>query len=109
MQAQTLDALGDCEFAGQATHAPAADAPVAAENVPTPQSRHVMATEDPVTAEYLPTPQSRHVAAPVTILYFPATQPTHVPPLGPVNPRLQRQEPTAVCDASVCPEFDGQV
>lgn len=54
------------------------------------------------------TSQSRHVAAPVTILYFPATQPTHVPPLGPVYPRLQRHEPIAVSPEDVCPEFDGQ-
>jgi hypothetical protein len=58
--------------------------------------------------EYVLTLQSVHAAAPVTILYFPAAHAVHVPPLGPVNPRLQRQEPTAVCDASACPEFAPQ-
>ena len=78
----------DCELAGQLRQVPIAVAPVA--------------------AEYVPAPQSVHAAAPVTILYFPATHCTHVPPLGPVNPRLQRQEPTTVCDVSACPEFAGQ-
>jgi hypothetical protein len=104
MQAQTLDALGDCEFAGQATHAPAADAPVAAENVPAPQSRHVMATEAPVAAEYLPAPQSRHAAAPVTVLYFPAPHSVHVPPSVPEYPGLQTQIVDAIGDC----EFDIQ-
>ena len=32
------EAVVGCEFAGQATHAPAADAPVAAEYLPAPQA-----------------------------------------------------------------------
>ncbi len=44
-----------------------------------------------VAVEYLPVPQSVHTAEPVLILYFPASQAEHVPPLGPVNPRLQTQ------------------
>ena len=71
------------------------------------QVRQVLAAVAPTVAEYVLAPQSVHAAVPVTILYFPAAHAVHVPPLGPVNPRLQRQEPTAVCDASACPEFDG--
>jgi len=44
--------------------------------------------------EYLPVPQKVHAADPVAVLYVPARHPLHVPPLGPVNPRLQVQ---AVC------------
>jgi hypothetical protein len=62
----------------------------------------------PVAVEYVLTPQSVHVAAPATILYFPAAHASHVPPLGPVYPRLQRHEPIAVSPEDVCPEFDGQ-
>jgi hypothetical protein len=102
MQAQILEATGDCEFAGQATHWAAADAPVAAEYVPATQSRHVAATVAPTVVEYLPAPQSVQRAAPVPVLYFPAPQAVHVPPLGPVNPTLQTQlasagEPTGAC------------
>jgi len=91
MQTQTLDALVDCEFAGQATHAPAADAPVAAENVPAPQSRHVAVVVAPVAAEYLPAPQSRHAAEPVLILYLPAPHAVHAPPSGPEKPAIHAQ------------------
>jgi hypothetical protein len=56
----------------------------------------------------VPAPQSVHAAAPVTILYFPATQVVHGPPLGPVDPRLQRQEPIAVCAVADVTEFAGQ-
>jgi hypothetical protein len=106
MQTQILDALGDCEFAGQAAHAPAADAPVAAEYVPAPQSRHVAVVVAPVTSEYLPAPQSRHAAEPVLILYLPAPHAVHAPPLGPVNPRLQTQLATAVDPTGAC-VFEG--
>ena len=108
MQAQTLDALGDCEFSGQATHAPAADAPVAAENVPAPQSRHVSATEAPVAAEYLPAPQSRHAAEPVPILYFPAPHAVHAPPSGPEKPATHTQSVAASLPVVDC-ELAGQL
>lgn len=54
----------------------------------------VVHTPDPVApgvVEYVPAPQSVHVAAPVDVLYFPATQFTHGPPFGPEAPALQVQ------------------
>ena len=81
MQAQTLDALGDCEFSGQATHAPAADAPMAAENVPAPQ----------------------HVPVPVTVLYFPPAHAMHVPPFSPSYPALHAHWVETVL---ACAEFE---
>ena len=102
MQTQTLDALVDCEFAGQATHAPAADAPVAAENVPAPQSRHVAVVVAPVAAEYLPAPQSRHAAEPVPILYFPAPHAVHAPPSGPEKPATHTQSVGASLPVAAC-------
>jgi len=41
--------------------------------------------------ENFPVAQEVHAAAPVAILYFPATHPVHAPPLGPVYPELQVQ------------------
>jgi hypothetical protein len=55
-----------------------------------------------------PAAQPLHSAEPMVDLNVPTPQAVHVPPLGPVNPRLQRQEPTAVCDVSACPEFAPQ-
>ena len=54
------------------------------------------------------TSQFVHVAAPVPILYFPATHKKHGPPLDPVAPILQAQELIEVCDVDACPEFNGQ-
>ena len=108
MQTQTLDALVDCEFAGQATHAPAADAPVAAENVPAPQLRHVSATEAPVAAEYLPAPQSMHAAEPAVVLYFPAAHAPHAPPSGPEKPATHTQSVAASLPVVDC-ELAGQL
>ena len=68
----------DCELAGQLRQVPIAVAPVA--------------------AEYWPAPQSVHAAEPVDVLYFPATQPKHVPPSGPVEPAAhagETQSPSA--------------
>lgn len=45
----------------------------------------------PAPRRYLPAPQSVHVAAPVDVLYFPATHWVHVPPSGPDAPALQVQ------------------
>lgn len=60
------------------------------------QPVHVEAAVAPKAAEYVFRLQSVHDAAPVTALYFPATQVVQVPPLGPVYPRLQRQSEIAV-------------
>ncbi len=76
-----------CAFAGQLWQALAAVAPVAAENVPAPQSVHA--------------------AEPAAALYFPAVHAAHSPPLGPVNPRLQTQLLSAV-DPAVDVVFAGQ-
>jgi hypothetical protein len=48
-----------------------------------------------------------HPPLPVTILYFPAAQAEHVPPFGPVNPRLQTQLLNAVEPLTDC-ELLGQ-
>jgi hypothetical protein len=79
-----------------------AEAP-AAEYVPAGQKRQMTSEFAPIVAEYLPALQSVHPALPVTILYFPAAQAEHVPPLGPVKPRLQTQlldavEPLTDCE-----------
>ncbi len=74
------EAVAGCEFAGQATQAPAAVAPDAAEYVPATQLRQVADTDAPVAVEYLPASQSTHVAfavAPVAVEYFPALQSVH--------------------------------
>ena len=94
--------------ASQPMQALAVVAPTVGEYVPAPQLMQVLAVVAPTVGEYVPAPQSVHAAAPVTILYFPATHAVHVPPFGPEYPRLQRQEPTAVCDVSALPEFAGQ-
>ena len=129
-QAMTAVAPSVPEYlpAAQSMHVPAADAPVAAEYLPAPQFVQVLAKTAPVAAEYLPAPhcsqalsatapvpmryvpapQSMHPPAPTTALYFPATHATHVPPSGPVNPRLQTQAVVAVCAVPVCPEFVAQ-
>jgi hypothetical protein len=39
-----------------------------------------------------------HAALPLLVLYFPATQPEHTPPSGPVNPALQVQAAMAVLE-----------
>ena len=45
----------------------------------------------PTAVEYVPVPQSVHTAAPVDVLYFPATHAVQVPPSDPVEPALQVQ------------------
>jgi hypothetical protein len=47
---------------------------------------------------YLLAPQSVQSALPVASLYLPATQAVHVPPFGPVNPRLHTH-----CDSTLLP------
>jgi hypothetical protein len=77
-----------CEFAGQATHALAAVAPVA--------------------VEYLPASQSRHAAEPVSILYFPAPHAVHAPPSGPEKPATHTQSVAASLPVVDC-ELAGQL
>ena len=60
------------------------------------QAVHVASAVAPVVVKYVPAPQSVHATVPVTVLYFPAAHSSHVPPLGPVNPRLQTQLVNAV-------------
>jgi hypothetical protein len=55
----------------------------------------------------VPALQSVHSSLPVTFLYFPAVQAEHVPPFGPVNPRLQTQLLNAVEPLTDC-ELLGQ-
>jgi hypothetical protein len=62
------------------------------------QAVHVEAAVAPTAAEYVFRLQSVHESAPVTALYFPATQAVQVPRLGPVYPTLQRQVIAAVPD-----------
>ena len=83
-----------------------AEAP-AAEYVPAGQKRQMTSEFAPIVGEYLPALQSVHPALPVTILYFPAAQAEHVPPFGPVKPRLQTQLLNAVEPLTDC-ELLGQ-
>jgi len=78
--------IGDCEFA--------------------PHGEQVFDVASTIVEYWLAT-QSVQVAAPLSILYFPATQPLHVCPLGPVNPALHEQSFTASL-ATGASEFDGQ-
>jgi hypothetical protein len=90
LQTQLVDVVDpavDCEFDRQATQ--------------------VLATVAPVVVEYVPAPQSVHATEPVVVLYFPAAHAKHVPPSGPVNPRLQTQL-VAVVDPAVDCVYDGQ-
>jgi hypothetical protein len=71
------------------------------------QTLHVELAEAPTAVEYVPVPQSVHRDDPLNALYFPATQPVHVPPSGPVHPVLQVQLVKAALPAGEL-EFDGQ-
>ncbi len=72
------------------------------------QAVHVDSANAPLAVEYLPAPQSVHVAGPVPILYLPATHAVQVPPFGPENPTLQMQPAKAEVPAGEF-EFSGQV
>ena len=52
-------------------------------------ARQVAASVAFVVVEYVRAAQFVHAAVPLVVLYFPATQPTHGPPFGPVKPALQ--------------------
>ena len=95
--------------APHAMHAVSAAAPAVVRYLPAPQLVHVLTKVAPVAVEYLPAAQSVHAAKPIASLYFPATQPAHVPPFGPEYPRLQRQAETAVCPEADVTEYAGQV
>ena len=69
----------------------AAEAPTAEEYLPAPQSTQSLCVVAPVVMRYFPALQSAHPVAPVKSLYFPASHAVHVPPFGPVYPRLHRQ------------------
>ena len=83
-------------------------APTVGEYVPAPQLVHTLDVVAPTVGEYPPAKQFVHAALPEFVLYLPAKHAVHVPPLGPVYPRLQRQEPIAVCAVAVVTEFAGQ-
>jgi hypothetical protein len=67
----------------------------------------VFSEKAPTAAEYVPVPQSVHTAAPVDVLYFPATHAVQVPPSDPVEPALQVQFVKAGLPADEM-EADGQ-
>ena len=70
-------------------------------------ARHVDAVFAPTVVEYVFTPQSVHAAFPLLVLYFPAPHDVQLPPLGPVNPALQIQEPINALPLGEF-EFEGQ-
>ena len=83
--------IGELELIGHARQLAATVAATVAENVPAAQAVHKATAEAPVAVEYVPTPQSVHVILPVAVLYLPAAQAVHVPPSGPVKPTLHVQ------------------
>jgi hypothetical protein len=93
--------------AGQKRQKTSEFAPIVGEYLPAGQEMQASAVDAPVVVKNLPTLQSVHPTLPVTILYFPAVQAEHVPPFGPVNPRLQTQLLNAVEPLSDC-ELLGQ-
>jgi len=100
-----VDPAGDFAPEGQAVHV---IAPVVSEYVLTRQLRHNQDADAPMLVEYLPAPQSVHATEPVVVLYFPAAHAKHVPPSGPVNPRLQTQSVSASLPMTDC-ELEGQL
>ncbi len=81
-------AAAELENAGQLKHVLSAEVPVVVEYLPAMQPVQVLSAEAPGFLEYLPAPQSMHEAAPLTVLNFPTSHGTHVPPFGPVCPAL---------------------
>ena len=69
--------------------------------------KHALSAVAPLAVENLPAPQSVQAAFPGPALYLPATQPAHVPPLGPLKkPALQMHAETVALPAGAC-EFSG--
>ena len=69
----------------------AAEAPSVEEYLPAPQSTQELAIVAPVVVRYFPAPQAVQAWVPCVSLNFPVSHASHVPPFGPVNPRLQIQ------------------
>lgn len=90
-----------------------AEAPVAVEYLPAPQSIQVDCAKAPTVSEYLPAAQSVQLALPAAALYFPAAHAVHAgmgdqpPPSGPVYPMLHLQAVTACCPSKLFPVFEG--
>jgi hypothetical protein len=68
-----------------------AEAPSVEEYLPAPQSTQELAIIAPVVVRYFPAAQGVQAWFPCISLYFPSSHAIHVPPFGPVNPRLQIQ------------------
>jgi hypothetical protein len=119
LQIQATKAIlppGDTEPDGQFVHVPTPVAPTIVEYELMPQSIHVLgeeatkvveylpavhstqelATVAPVVVRYFPAPQGVQAWFPCIFLYFPSSHAIHVPPFGPVNPRLQIQATKAI-------------
>ena len=74
----------------------AAEAPSVEEYLPAPQSTQELAIVAPVVVRYFPAPQAVQAWVPCVSLYFPVSHGIHVPPFGPVNPRLQIQATNSI-------------
>ena len=74
----------------------AAEAPSVEEYLPAPQSTQELAIVAPVVVRYFPAPQGVQAWFPCIFLYFPSSHAIHVPPFGPVNPRLQIQTTNSI-------------
>ncbi len=59
--------------------------------MPAGHALHVALADDPTAVEDVPDTHSVHTAAPVNVLYLPASHAVHVLPPGPVDPALQMQ------------------
>ena len=83
-------------YPGLQVQPPAAEQPVHDAPELAGQVAHVASAVAASVEEYFPVPQLVQTALPVAILYFPAAQGEHTPPLGPVYPTLQVQTSRAV-------------
>ena len=84
------------------------EAPGVVRYLPAPQSTQALSATAPVVVRYFPAAQAVQAWVPCVSLYFPVSHAIHVPPFGPVYPRLHRQAVIAVCPVAACPEFAGQ-
>jgi hypothetical protein len=85
----------------------AAEAPSVEEYLPAPQSTQELAIVAPGVVRYFPAPQAVQAWVPCVSLYFPVSHGIHVPPFGPVNPRLQIQATNSILPPGAT-EPDGQ-
>jgi hypothetical protein len=74
--------------AGHSWHVAELLCPVAAENLPAPQSVHTALEVAPVLVEYLPAAHASQAALPVTALYVPSMHRVQLPAV-PVEPAAQ--------------------